>query len=313
VSRWRPLLRWLPALVPLAVGAGFWLAARTGTVRDERLQVSLSALRGDWLLAAGFLVSLIACAGLAIAAGRDLSWRRRLDAQAADSARDRRLLLSRLDHELKNPLTAMLAATANVSATLPGADPHALRSIHEQVLRLSRLTADLRKIADVESGALDRRPVDVTALLEEAVDVAREQPGAGALEITLDLPRAPWPLPRILGDEELLSLVVGNLLDNAVKYTPPGGRIEVRARETGGEVLIEVADTGPGIAPQDLGHIWEELYRSPRARTVPGSGLGLALVRTVVERHGGAVAAESRVGRGTVVRIRFPAGASGDG
>jgi len=307
------ILRWLLALLPLAAGVGFWAAARTGAIGDERLRVSASALRGDWLLAAGVLVSLLACAGLAIAAGRDRRWRRRLDAQVAAHARDRRLLLSRLDHELKNPLTAMLAATANVSATLPGADPHALRSIHEQVLRLGRLTADLRKIADVESSDLDRRPVDVTALLEEAVDVAREQPGAGKLELSLDLPRAPWPLPRILGDEELLALVFGNLLDNAVKYTPPGGRVEVRAREASGEVVVEVADTGPGIAPEDLDHMWEELYRSPRARTVPGSGLGLALVRTVVERHGGTVAAESRVGRGTMMRIRLPAGVPGDG
>ena len=298
------------ALLPLAVGLGFWAAAHLGALPDERLRVSLSALRGDWLLAAGFLVSLVACAGLALVAGRNRQWRHRYDVQTAAHARDRRLLLSRLDHELKNPLTAMLAATANVSATLPGADPRALTSIHEQVLRLSRLTADLRKIADVESGTLERRPVDVTALLEEAVDVAREQPGATKLELTVDLPRAPWPLPRILGDEELLSLVVGNLLDNAVKYTPPGGRVEVRAREAAGEVVIEVADTGPGIAPEDLDHVWEELYRSPRARTVPGSGLGLALVRTVVERHGGTATAESRVGRGTVVRIRLPAGAT---
>jgi two-component system, OmpR family, sensor kinase len=307
------VLRWLLALLPLAAGIGFWAAARADAITDERLRVSASALRGDWLLVAGALVSLLACTGLAIAAGRDRRWRRRLDAQVAAHARDRRLLLSRLDHELKNPLTAMLAATANVSATLPGADPHALRSIHEQVLRLSRLTADLRKIADVESSGLNRRPVDVTALLEEAVDVAREQPGAGTLELSLDLPRAPWPLPRVLGDEELLALVFGNLLDNAVKYTPPGGRVEVRAREAGGEVVVEVADTGPGIAAEDLDHMWEELYRSPRARTVPGSGLGLALVRTVVERHGGTVAAESRVGRGTVVRIRLPAGVPGDG
>jgi signal transduction histidine kinase len=306
----RVLARWLLALLPLALGAGFWAAARLGDLPDQRLRVSMSALRGDWLLAAGFLLSLMACAGLAIAAGRDRHWRRRVDALPAAYAHDRRLLLSRLDHELKNPLTAMLAATANVSATMPGADPHALRSIGEQVLRLSRLTADLRKIADVEGSTLDRRPVDMTTLLEEAVDVAREQPGAGKLELRLDLPRAPWPLPHVLGDEELLSLVVGNLLDNAVKYTPAGGRVEVRAREAGGDVLFEVADTGPGIPPEDLDHVWEELYRSPRARTVPGSGLGLALVRTVVERHGGTVAAESRVGRGTVVRIRLPAGAA---
>ena len=301
--------RWVLALLPVLVGAGLWIAARVGGIPDDRLLISLSAFRGDWLLALGALLSLLACGALAIADRRDARARRQLRQQAEAYARDRRTLLSRLDHELKNPLTAMRAAVANVAAAAPDADSAvAVRSIEEQVLRLSRLTADLRKIADVESGSLDRRPVDLTALLEEAVDVAREQPGADRLEISLDLPRAPWPLPKVPGDAELLSLVVGNLLDNAVKFTPAGGRVEVRAREAGGDVVVEVADTGSGIEPADLTHVWEELYRSPRARTVPGSGLGLALVRTVVERHGGTATVESRVGRGTVVRIRLPAG-----
>jgi signal transduction histidine kinase len=306
----RRVLAWVLALLPLAVGLGLWVAARAGALSNDRLLVSASAFRGDWLLAIGALVSLLACAALAIAARCDARARRQLREQAEDHARDRRLLLSRLDHELKNPLTAMRAAAANAAAAEADADrATAVGSIEEQVLRLSRLTADLRKIADVESGSLDRRPVDLTALLEEAVDIAREQPGADRLEISLDLPRAPWPLPKVPGDAELLSLVVGNLLDNAVKFTPAGGRVEVRAREAGGDVVVEVADTGSGIEPADLDHVWEELDRSPRARTVPGSGLGLALVRTVVERHGGTATAESRVGSGTVVRIRLPAGA----
>jgi two-component system OmpR family sensor kinase len=112
----------------------------------------------------------------------------------------------------------------------------------------------------------------------------------------------------VRGDWELLSLALLNLVDNAMKYTAPGDRIEVRARESAGMVVVEVADTGPGIGPDDLGHIWEELYRSPDARTVPGSGLGLALVRAVVERHGGSVDAETRVGHGTVMRVQLPVG-----
>jgi two-component system, OmpR family, sensor kinase len=314
--------RWALALLPAVAGLGCWAAARTGLLPDERLLVSASALRGDWLLALGIAVSLLACAALALRERRDADWRRRMDEQAARSARERRLLLSRLDHELKNPLTAMRAAVANVAALSAdggAAGPDAegprtagLRSIEEQVLRLSRLTADLRKIAEVEASPVDERPVDVPELLEEAVDVLREQPGAAGREVSLDLPRAPWPLPLVLGDWDLLALAFGNLLDNAAKYTPPGGRIEVRARESGGQVLVEVADTGPGIPPEDLPQIWEELYRSPQARSVPGSGLGLPLVRAVVERHGGTVTAESRVGRGTVVRVTLPAAASGD-
>jgi signal transduction histidine kinase len=304
----RARFRWLLALVPLLVALALWTATRSGAWGQHRLLVSVSAYRGDWVLAGGGVLSALGCLVVAAGVRRDTRWRRRLTAQAAAAAADRRRLLARLDHELKNPLTAMRAAVANVAATQPGPDQDAgIRSIEEQALRLSRLTVDLRKIADVETRGVDRRPVDVTALLEEAVEVAREQPGADGREWSVDLPRAPWPLPPVAGDEDLLSLAVGNLLDNAVKYTPPGGRIEVRARESGGDVLVEVADTGPGIGPEDLPQIWEELYRSPQARTVPGSGLGLPLVRAVVEQHGGSVTAESRLGSGTAVRLRLPA------
>jgi two-component system OmpR family sensor kinase len=300
-------VRWVVAFLPVAAGAAVWTAIRTGLLADQRLTVSLSALRSDWLFAVGVLVSLPGLAALFLLRARDARWRRRLDEQAATATQDRRLLLSRLDHELKNPLTAMRAALANVSASATGSDQDvALRSIEAQVLRLSRLTADLRKIADVEGAAVDRRPVDVGALLEEAMEIAREQPAAAQRSLGLDLPRAPWPLPQVRGDWELLSLALLNLVDNAMKYTAPGDRIEVRARESAGSVVVEVADTGPGIAPEDLAHIWEELYRSPDARAVAGSGLGLALVRAVVERHGGSVDAETRVGHGTVMRVQLP-------
>jgi two-component system OmpR family sensor kinase len=303
----RSRLRWVLALLPLVVGVGCWLAFRAGAFPNDRLVVSLTARRGDWLMAVGLVLSLPAVTAAVAADSRDRRWRRRLAEQRAAGTRDRRLLLSRLDHELKNPLTAMRAATANLTAG-PEVSREAAASIEEQVVRLSRLTADLRKIADVESGQLDRRPVDVTALLAEAVDIARELPGAAGREVSLDLPRAPWPLPEVPGDADLLGLALGNLLDNAVKYTPPGGRVEVRARESGAAVLVEVADTGRGIGAEELPHVWEELYRSPSARSVPGSGLGLALVRAVVERHGGRVGAESRMGSGTVVRITLPTG-----
>jgi signal transduction histidine kinase len=305
----RDRARWALVLLPVVVGGGLWLAARAGAMADPRVRLVVSALRGDWLLAVGTLLSLLGLAAAGIALRRDARWRQRLADQEEAAARDRRRLLARLDHELKNPLTAMRAAVANASGGLAESDrQRGLRSLQEQVLRLSRLTEALRALADVESGTVARRPVDVAVLLEEAVDIARDQPEAGRLRITLDLPHAPWPLPAVPGDWELLSLAVRNLLDNAVKYTPPGGRVEVRAREASGDVLIEVADTGVGIGPVDLPHVWEELYRGNRARAVQGSGLGLALVRAVLARHGGSVALESREGQGTVVRVRLPGG-----
>lgn len=296
---------WVLALLPLAAGVVLAVLGRAGRLPDQRW--FLSALPGDWALAAGAAVSLVAVVGVGVAALRDRAGARRLAARGEEAAQERRLLLSRLDHELKNPLTAVRAATANVAAATDPAQAAAVRTIEEQVLRLSRLTTDLRRIADVEGARLDLRPVDLAELIEEMVDVARDLPGAAERELTLDLPRAPWPLPPVPGDADLLSLAVANLLDNALKYTPPGGRVEVRAREAAGAVVVEVADTGRGIAPDELPQVWEELYRSPSARSVPGSGLGLPLVRAVVERHGGRVQADSRVGHGTLFRLVLPA------
>jgi two-component system OmpR family sensor kinase len=146
----------------------------------------------------------------------------------------------------------------------------------------------------------------VTALLSEVVEVTRERPEASARELTLTVPQAPWPLPTIDGDPDLLFLAVHNLLANAVKFTQPGDRIEIRALEDGTMVVVEVADTGPGIPEAEIPHVWEELYRGQGARGIPGSGLGLALVRAIVERHGGQVGLRSREGQGTVVNIRLP-------
>jgi two-component system, OmpR family, sensor kinase len=303
----RPLLRWALALLPLAVGTAVWTALRSGLASDERIGVQVSALRSDWVLAAGALVSTASCLGVALRSRRDARWRRLLEERAAAATRDRRLLLSRLDHELKNPLTAMRAALANVSGSAEDADREAgLRSIESQVLRLSRLTADLRKIAELASSERDRRLLDVVPLLEEAVDIAREQAPAAERRLSVGLPEASSAMPPVVGDADLLTLAVVNLVDNAIKYTSAGDRIEVRARDASNRVVIEVADTGPGIPDDEVAHIWDELYRGAQARAVPGSGLGLALVRAVAEQHGGTVEVESWIGHGTVVRLLLP-------
>ena len=103
-------------------------------------------------------------------------------------------------------------------------------------------------------------------------------------------------------------MAIHNLLDNALKFTRSGDKVEVRAFEDGAGVVIEVADTGPGLAEAELPYVWDELYRGQATRGVPGSGLGLALVRAVVARHAGQATLRSRVGQGTVVTIRLPVG-----
>jgi two-component system OmpR family sensor kinase len=267
-------------------------------------------LRGDvgtLALLVGTILSVLASAFLYQAVRAK---RLRQDSVArvqAHAAREHRRFLRRLDHELKNPLTAIQAGLANTaSAPSPETQQAALESVHSQALRLSRLAADLRKLADLETRPLERTSVNVAQLLQEVVEIARDRPDAVDRELTLTVPQAPWPLPNVNGDPDLLFLAVHNLLTNAYKFTQPGDTIEIRALEDGAAVIVEVADTGPGIPDDEISHVWEELYRGRGARGVPGSGLGLALVRAIAERHDGQVDLRSREGQGTVFAIRLP-------
>jgi signal transduction histidine kinase len=298
---------WIVAAAPAVIAVAMSLATRPASTTSDRLVIRVSALPGDWLIAFGVTISVLLAMGTAIWQWRDRVAIRTLTRQRQRVATNRRRLLQRLDHELKNPLTAMRAAMANLSASDHGHErADALRSIEEQVVRLSRLTGDLRKIAELETQAVDRAPVDLTELLEEVMEVVREQPQAARRKLDLQIPSAPWPLPKIPGDRDLLFLALFNLLDNAIKFTAKGDTIDLRGREDSGRVVIEVADTGPGIPEDDLQLVWQELYRGQRSRGIAGSGLGLSLVKTIVERHDGSVAIESRVDQGTVIRISLP-------
>jgi two-component system OmpR family sensor kinase len=259
------------------------------------------------VLIVGGTLSVMVTAGVLVWELAERQHRQRIAGVRAQAAEQHRRFLQRLDHELKNPLTAIRAALANVTnGSATSAQQQALASVETQVLRLSRLTFDLRKLAELETRPLKRSPVHIAELLQEAVSLAQEQPGANARALTLTLPQAPWPVPDILGDWDFLFLATYNLMDNALKFTRPGDTLEVRASDDGAFVVIQVADTGPGIPAQELPRVWEELYRGQGARGIPGSGLGLALVRAIVERHGGQVTLRSRTGQGTVVTMRLP-------
>ncbi|TDE07393.1 sensor histidine kinase [Jiangella asiatica] len=232
-------------------------------------------------------------------------------AEAAAASRAR--LLIRLDHELKNPLTALRTAAASAQQLLAGEErsaevEQAVATIGGSSRRIARLLADLRKLADVETREIDRRPVDLAALLELVVDDARTAPGAEDRMFTTSVPRAPWPLPQVRGDEDLLHTALLNLVTNAVKYSADGDTIEVRASEEAGAwVAIEVADTGRGIAEDDQRVVWDELSRGSDVRSIPGSGMGLALVKAIALRHDGRVELRSRPREGTSVRVLIPA------
>ena len=177
-----------------------------------------------------------------------------------------------------------------------------------QVQRLRRLVTELRKLSDLETRPLDREAVDMTMLLQEVYALAESQPEAAGRQLNLAIPRAPWPLPAVNGDRDLLFLAIYNPLDNALKFTKAGDTIELRATDNDRWVAIEIADTGPGIPENEIGQVWEELYRGEGARGVPGSGLGLALVRAIVHRHNGRATIRSRPGQGTLVTLQLPAG-----
>jgi two-component system OmpR family sensor kinase len=317
------------ALIPVVAGlvvASLMVDIPTLTNPIIYMRVDLGTLA----VIIGLALSVLVTVGLVLWEWAGRQGEQRATGVRAQVAEERRRFLQRLDHELKNPLTAIRAGLANLAnglatttlrqplnpstgsfdlaqdKTQDTAQQETLASIEAQVLRLSRLTSDLRKLAELEGRPLERVPVDIAELLQEAVTLAQEQPEAEARRLTLTLPQAPWPVPDILGDWDLLFLATYNLLDNALKFTRPGDTVEVRASEGGTFVIIEVADTGPGIPQEELPRVWEELYRGQGAQGVPGSGLGLALVRAIVKRHGGQVTLRSRAGQGTVVTMRLP-------
>ena len=222
------------------------------------------------------MLSILGIVGLALWAWAARLCRQNAAEALAQAGDERRRFLQRLDHELKNPLTAIRAGLANVgNGPDSSARSEALTSVVAQVMRLSRLTADLRKLAELETRSLECAPVDIGELLREAVALAQEQPESEGRHLTLMLPQAPWPVPEILGDWDLLLLATYNLLDNALKFTRIGDTIEVRGSEDGTCAVIEVADTGtvPGA-------------RRPRcAWQWPGTRLG-ARYRRAAQRSG---------------------------
>lgn len=230
------------------------------------------------------------------------------DAVEARLGAERGRLLGRIDHELKNPVMATNLAL-DALRTAPPESPaaaEAVTTLTTQSARLGALLTSLRKIADVEHRELEIEPVALGELLTHVRDDCCVTPAGRQREWSLNLPRAPWPLPTVAGDPDLLYLAFYNLADNAVKYSRPGDRIEIRASEAAGGVSVEVADTGAGIPADEVPDVFDELSRASTARGVPGQGLGLALVRSVVQRHGGRVSLDSRVGVGTSVALWLP-------
>ena len=292
---------WLLLILPGVLGLLMKIILERGWLENSVLFLRIDL--GTLALLLGLMLTILLFIIWGIFLWQDRQFNQEFIQFQASAAEERRQFLQRLDHELKNPLTAIQAGLANLDGSV---NEPAIESIKAQTQRLSRLVADLRKLAELETRPIERSAVNLSAVIEEAVAITQDGPEADQRSITLSLPQAPWPLPDVQGDEDLLLLALLNLLGNAVKFSEPGATVEVRAFEDADMITIEVADTGLGIPESEVPFVWQELYRGHGARGVPGSGLGLALVRAITERHGGQVTIRSRVRQGTVVTMKIP-------
>ncbi|HEX7183974.1 MAG TPA: ATP-binding protein [Thermoanaerobaculia bacterium] len=224
--------------------------------------------------------------------------------RVADMRRD---FVANVSHELKTPLAAIrgFAETLRDGAL---EEPPVARRFTERILdhcrRLQALLDDLLTLSRLESVSLDCEPVDLGEVVRRALDVL--SPLAADREVEIRIQED--PVPTIYGDLDAIERLALNLLENAIKYNRPGGRVDARLTTADQHVLLEVSDTGIGIPPEALPRIFERFYRvdKGRARDDGGTGLGLAIVKHVAQAHGGQVDVESQQGTGTMFRVRLP-------
>lgn len=240
---------------------------------------------------------------------------RRLEASFSELAAERdtlRRFIADASHELRTPITAL----RNFNELLQGsADDRPevrqdfLVESERQLERLTWITANLLNLSRIEAGLvkLDIAEHDAGELIKAAVSAFRPQAQEKDLSIQLSLPAEALP---VRCDRHRMELALSNLLDNARKFTAVGGRVEIGAERSEQGVCIWVADSGPGIAPEDLPRVFDRFYRGQgwKEDAMEGSGLGLAIVRSIVEAHGGRVAVSSKVGRGTRFTLELPLG-----
>jgi two-component system phosphate regulon sensor histidine kinase PhoR len=209
----------------------------------------------------------------------------------------RREFVANVSHELRTPLSIIKGYVETLLDAQPP-DPETakqfLETIQRHSQRLEALIGDLLSISALESqeARLNFEPISLRAAAQSVANELAQQARKKSTTVSLEIPEH---LPAVRADAQRLHQVLFNLLDNAVKYTQPGSRVVVTAKEKDGEIEVCVADNGPGIAPEHLPHIFERFYRvdKTRSRELGGTGLGLSIVKHIVQAHGGRVWAES--------------------
>jgi two-component system, OmpR family, phosphate regulon sensor histidine kinase PhoR len=261
-----------------------------GTVRPRSFAVTATPVRAGG--ASGAVLVL-----------HEISELRRLE-------RVRQDFVANVSHEFRTPLTAIQGfAETLLGGALedPANRQRFVEIIRDHATRLARLTEDLLELSRIEAGELklEFQPVSVQQLVESCVETARLKAGPKHLALNV---AGPERLPPVRGDANRLQEVLQNLLDNAVQYTPSGGKIEIGATHADRLVVITVTDTGIGIPEAEQSRIFERFYRvdAARSREAGGTGLGLAIARHIVEAHGGRIWVESAVGEGSRFHFSIP-------
>ncbi len=232
---------------------------------------------------------------------QDLTEMRRLETVRRD-------FIANLSHELRTPVTSLkaLAETLDEGAIeQPSVARDFVSKINVEVDKLAQMVQEMGDLFRIESGEspLTRSPVSIADVAGRAVERLKAQADRAGLEIKLEL--APG-LPPVSVDEVRIEQVLVNLIHNAIKFTPSGGRIDIAARASGNHVLVSVSDTGVGISADDLPRVFERFYKADKARTDRGTGLGLAIAKHIVEAHGGRIWVESVEGRGATFSFSIP-------
>ena len=223
-----------------------------------------------------------------------------------------RRFLENLEHELRNDLATIKSALSNLGDVADISPLTSYKTIVTSIEKLRDLITELRQISEA-SDLLLQQEINIIDLVTAAVEISHERLASSKRQIILRLPdeEIPWPLSTVCGDYKLLSRAINKLLENAEKYGRDENIYVTIAEDsfsTQSFVKIEVIDKGPGIAEEDLPHIFEPLYRSKKYQDqVDGKGVGLALAQTIVKKHGGTIQPRSREGQGTIMTVRIPA------
>jgi signal transduction histidine kinase len=230
-----------------------------------------------------------------------------MSADLAHASQLRRQMTADIAHELRTPLSLILGYTESLSDGKLPATQETFDIMYDEAQHLSRLIDDLRTLSLADAGELplNRRPVDPKALLERAALAYMPQAQRQGVAIELN---ASSDLPEAEADPGRIEQVLDNLVSNALRYTPSGGRVILSADGDGEQVFLRVQDTGVGIQLEELPYIFERFYRADKSRQrhAKESGLGLAIAKSIVEAHGGSVSVESILGEGTTFVVALP-------